>query len=252
MATPVKTTQDNKGAEAKVSPQENKEKVSNLDNEILQKILDSQKKMEAENASLREEIKTIKETKSKSPEQHYSELDEDALDDYLDVPVAFFAYTSQCSLHSYKVKGKMLLPPNGAIRFVPSIRYTSGTGFNAKVHAICEHKSQSKREVKYMEGSPDFGVKFYKTITEAKNYNHAYADILSKESTRVAQLSDQMVIAAIKGDPRLTVKTDIAGMRTELIQTRADDTMKSIKDRENQDTKKMLEDRNLLETVMKG
>ena len=41
MATSTKTTQDNKGAEAKVSPQENKEKVSNIDNDILQKILES-------------------------------------------------------------------------------------------------------------------------------------------------------------------------------------------------------------------
>ena len=249
--TPI--AQDKTGTQATVSPEKKEESASKLDNDILQKILDNQKKSEAENKALREVIAEMKAAaKNKSTEPDNSSIDEDTVDDYLDVPVAFFAYNSIFSIHSYKLKGKNLVPPSGAIRFKPTVRYTTGSGMNAKVHAICEHKSHSKKEIKFLESNPDFNVKYFKTMTESKNYNHAYADILSKESIRVGQMSDHAVIAAVCEDPTMNPSKDIKGMRNELIHKRADDSMKSAKERESADLKKVLEDRENLREVMQG
>jgi hypothetical protein len=240
---------DERKANEEKAKKEAESKSIAVDKTVLDQILEMQKSHEEENKSLREELRKIRLEKAKPAEQDKSSVDIDTINDYMDVPVVFFAYTSTHSIHSYQVKKKNLIPPFGKIRFKPTIRYTSGTGMQAKVHAICEYKSQSKREVDFLESSPDFGVKFFKTMTEEKNYNHAYADLLSKESQRVASLTDHMVIAAVNAEKRLVVKQDIKQMRTELIRLRADDALLSQKAREDESLKKMIKDREDLQKI---
>jgi len=213
-------------------------------NDFMKEILANQKKQAEEFKLLRKENEELRK-RVNAADSDPSKVDQDTLDDYQDEPVVFFAYSHRPSMFSYRLKGKNLLPPNGPILFKEHYRYTTGTSFQSRVHTISQHLSHSKREIDYIRNSPEYKVRYFENMEGATSYNHAYADVLGKESTKVSMMTDHAVIQAVTNEPRLSVKADIDSMRKELIQLRADDAMmnrKKLEEQVRKDTVKGIED----------
>lgn len=211
---------------------------------FMEQILAAQKKQAEEFRALKKENEELRKRVS-TEDLDPSKVDQNTIDDYEEKPVVFFAYSHRPSMFSYRLKGKNLLPPNGPIRFKEHYRYTSGSSFEKRVHTISQHVSHSKREIEYIRNSPEYNVRYFENMAGATRYDHSYADVLGKESSKVSMMTDHAVIQAVTNEPRLSVKADIDSMRKELIQLRADDAMKNRKRLENlaaQETQKSLKE----------
>lgn len=227
-----KKPEEKKSGQAKVSPEEktaSETKSDKVDSKILEQMAKAQgeimAKLEAlekereqdkkEKEALKEEIKKIK-SKPAGLDSH----DEDIVDDYLDIPVVFFNHSFEFSLPSYVLRGRTYLAPHKKLRFKLLHRYKLGDGSQAKVHAVCAYKCQSRKELEYLRNFPGYGYMIHEKLDSTKNVDTMYAEILTKEAARINAMDDRSMINACQNDG-IPVGTDLALMRKQLITKRA-------------------------------
>jgi hypothetical protein len=152
-----------------------------------------------------------------------SELDEDVEyvegleDDWLDVPITFFAFSMRYSIHSDRRKGQEVLPPFGEpIKFKPLIRHKRpGRGKEVEVVSVSSVSIQSKKVVDYLRGHSLFGIYFYENMENAMNVDSSWAHKMVEAQRSLSRLSDMQIVARAKQEG-LSVSQSPERMRREL------------------------------------
>jgi len=151
------------------------------------------------------------------------ELDEDVdyveslEDDWLDVPVTFFAFSMRYSIHSDRRKGQEVLPPFGdPIKFKPLIRHKRpGRGKEVEVVSVSSVSVQSSQVVEYLRDHSLFGIYFYENMENAMNVDSSWAHKMVEAQRSLARLSDMQIVARAKQEG-ISVSQSPERMRREL------------------------------------
>lgn len=156
-------------------------------------------------------------SQSKSELDKNQAVSEELVDDWMDIPVAFFSFTNSYSLHGYYKLGKEYLPPNKkAIKFKNIIRKkSSGGARGTSVVCVSMVKINSKKQLEFMRNSPYFGITFHESMDAAMNIDANYAQILIDTSQYISRMDEYTIIEKCRA-AGLPVTTDLAAMRQEL------------------------------------
>ena len=144
----------------------------------------------------------------------------DLEEDWLDVPVVFFAFSFNFSIHGDKKRGIEELPPGGAVRFVPLIRTKKKGQKGIQVISVSSVKVQSKSLVSYLRGHSQFGIAFYENMESALNIDATWAQKMVEAQQSISRLSDMQVIARAKQEG-ISVSQSPEGMRKQLVEKQA-------------------------------
>jgi hypothetical protein len=212
--------QDNKGAQANVSP-EKKETPKEVDTDIIKQMFEQNKVIMAKLDHFEKENKELKAAIASKPKTTEVTHDEAVIDDYLETPVVFFCYNFSFSIHGYINRGKEHLAPNGPVRFKLLHRYPLGTGAQAKFHSVAGVKIHSRKELEFLRNHPGFGYRFHEKVEGVARIDTMLADILTREAMRVNAMSDHSILEACINE-NIPRTTDITQMRKQLISKRAD------------------------------
>jgi hypothetical protein len=157
------------------------------------------------------------------------ELDADAdyiaelEDDWLEVPVVFFAYSINFSIHGDNNRGKSTKPPQGAVRFKPIIRAKRpGKGRKGEeVISVSSIKIHSKAVADYLRKHSQFGIAFFENMDSVLNIDSGWAQRLIEANQSIQRLSDQQVISRCRQE-NIAIGTDIVKMRKALVEKLAE------------------------------
>jgi hypothetical protein len=140
-------------------------------------------------------------------------------DDWMDIPVVFFAYSINFSIHGDKNRGKSTKPPQGPVRFKPIIRAKRpGRGRNKEeVISVSSIKINSKSVADYLRNHSQFGIAFFENMDSVLNIDSGWAQKLIEANQSVQRLSDARVIARCKQEG-IQIGTDIIKMRKALVE----------------------------------
>lgn len=144
----------------------------------------------------------------------------DLEEDWLEVPVVFFAFSFNFSIHGDKKRGIEELPPGGAVRFVPLIRTKKKGQKGIQVISVSSVKVQSKSLVDYLRGHSQFGIAFYENMESALNIDATWAQKMVEAQQSISRLSDMQVIARAKQEG-ISVSQSPEGMRKQLVEKQA-------------------------------
>jgi hypothetical protein len=151
---------------------------------------------------------------------------QELLDDYLETPVVFFAYSSDFFLGGDFRNGREVIPPlrdekiegrTGVIRFEQVIRQIRRTErSSAKVICVSVYKCFSKKELEFLENHSLFGVRFFREMDSSKNVDSRWATKLTEANASIARLSEHRLIEVCEqnGIPK---SKDVNMMRRKLI-----------------------------------
>lgn len=169
------------------------------------------------------------------------DIEEDSLiEDYLEVPAVFFAFTYKYSVYSYKRMNKEMLPPNGGIRFKTMLRYNKKNSSNRGVETISISQAvcRSKKEAEYLRRSPEYNIKFFENINDAKSVDVSLAEKMSEANSRISSMNDYQVIERAKAEG-INMSDDILYLRKELVSRMAKVALTADKKRKTQTIKEL-------------
>lgn len=141
-------------------------------------------------------------------------------DDWLEVPVVFFAFSFNFSIHGDKKRGIESEPPHGAIKFKPLIRTKRKSGKEVQVVSVSSVKIQSKSVVEYLRDHSQYGIAFYENMESAMNIDSTWAQKMVEAQQSIGRLSDMQVIARAKQEG-ISVSQSPERMRRELVEITA-------------------------------
>jgi hypothetical protein len=167
--------------------------------------------------------------KSKAEIEEGAEYIDDLEDDWLEVPVVFFAYSFEFSIHGDKKMGKESAPPHGVVKFKPVIRTKRQGRRGEEVISVSSVKIQSKAVAEYLRNHSQFGIAFFENMDSVLNMNTDWAQRLIEANQSIQRLSDQQIISRCRQEG-ITIGTDISKMRKTLVEKIA---KKSIKHQED-------------------
>lgn len=144
----------------------------------------------------------------------------DLQDDWLDVPVVFFAFSFNFSIHGDKKRGVETEPPGGPVRFVPLIRTKKKGQKGVQVISVSSVKVHSKSLVDYLRGHSQFGIAFYENMESALNIDATWAQKMVEAQQSISRLSDMQVIARAKQEG-ISISQSPEGMRKQLVEKHA-------------------------------
>jgi hypothetical protein len=147
---------------------------------------------------------------------YIAELEED----WLEIPVVFFAYSINFSIHGDNNRGKSTKPPHGAVRFKPIIRAKRKRGKHEEVISVSSIKINSSSVVEYLRGHSQFGIAFFENMDSVLNMDSGWAQKLIEANQSIQKLSDQQIIARSRQQD-LPIGTDIISMRKALVEKMA-------------------------------
>lgn len=179
-------TDEKKGAEKTSNPTSTEVEMLRKKNEEQEKRLEQMQEQMLKMQKDQEEF--FRQTKNNSPSgisadtivkavaeslknEKYTPLNEEKKiekDDFLDVPVSFFGYYTFYVEGSYKYRGEEKMPPLGPIKFTLHSTRVSSNGKGQSVMNYCTYKCESKKELEFLENSPNNGVKFF-NFNKVKN-----------------------------------------------------------------------------------
>jgi hypothetical protein len=159
-------------------------------------------------------------TSVKGSEYSESNYVADLEEDWLDIPVVFFAFSFNFSIHGDKKRGIEELPPGGAVRFVPLIRTKKKGQKGVQVISVSSVKIQSKSLVDYLRGHSQFGIAFYENMESALNIDATWAQKMVEAQQSISRLSDMQIIARAKQEG-VSVSQSPEGMRKQLVEKQA-------------------------------
>jgi hypothetical protein len=147
-------------------------------------------------------------------------------DDWLEVPVVFFAYSINFSIHGDNNLGKSTKPPHGAVRFKPIIRTKRpGKGRRGEeVISVSSIKVHSKAVVEYLRNHSQFGIAFFENMDSVLNIDSGWAQRLIEANQSIQRLSDQQIIARCRQEG-IPIGTDIVKMRKALVENMAEKSL---------------------------
>ena len=223
-------THTNKSESAETKTESDKPTGENITTEFIEQF----KTMKAQLDKLTaENVELSKKTKE--------EIEENSLlDDYLDEPAVFFAYTNRYSVYSYKRLNKETLPPSGGIRFKPLLRYNRKNSSNrgAETISISQAVCRSRKEAEYLRKSPEYNIKFFENINDAKSVDVSLAEKMSEANARISAMNDYQVIERAKAE-KINMSDDILYLRKELINKMAKEALSIDKSRRTQTIKEL-------------
>jgi hypothetical protein len=167
----------------------------------------------------------------------------DLEDDWLDVPVVFFAYSINFSIHGDKQRGKATVPPQGPVRFKPIIRTKRRRGKEEEVISVSSVKVHSRSVADWLRNHSQFGIAFFENMDSVLNIDSGWAQRLIEANQSIQRLSDQQVIARCRQE-NLTIGTDIVKMRKELVANIAEKSIKHQEEMRNGKLKRAIVDKN--------
>lgn len=179
-----------------------------------------QKMMKEMEEKFMNQINKISISKSKDDLQHDVDYVVDLEEDWLDVPVVFFAFSFNFSIHGDKKRGIEELPPGGAVRFVPLIRTKKKGQKGIQVISVSSVKVQSKSLADYLRGHSQFGIAFYENMESALNIDATWAQKMVEAQQSISRLSDMQIIARAKQEG-ISVSQSPEGMRKQLVEKQA-------------------------------
>lgn len=175
--------------------------------------------------SFNAQIQKIKLDKAKTELDSDVSYVADLENDWLEVPVVFFAYSINFSIHGDKQRGKVTIPPQGALRFKPIIRTKRRRGKEEEVISVSSVKVHSKAVAEWMRGHSQFGIAFFENMDSVLNIDSGWAQRLVEASQSIQSLSDQQVIARCRQE-NIAIGSDVAKMRKALVSTIAEKSIK--------------------------
>jgi hypothetical protein len=144
----------------------------------------------------------------------------DLEDDWLEIPVVFFAFSFNFSIHGDKKRGVESEPPHGAVRFQPLIRTKKKGHKGVQVISVSSVKIQSRSEVDYLRGHSQFGIAFYENMESAMNVDSTWAQKMVEAQQSISRLSDIQIIARAKQED-ISVSQSPESMRRQLVEKTA-------------------------------
>lgn len=138
-------------------------------------------------------------------------------DDWLDVPVVFFAYSFNFAIHGDKKRGVETVPPHGAIRFKPLIRTKKKGLRGTQVVSVSSVKINSRAEAEYARNHSQFGIAFYENMESALNADSTWAQKMVEAQQSISRLSDMQIIARAKQEG-ISITQSPESMRRQLIE----------------------------------
>lgn len=145
----------------------------------------------------------------------------DLEEDWLEIPVVFFAFSLNFSIHGDKKRGIEELPPFGAIKFNPLIRTKKrGARGAVQVVSVSSVKVQSKTELEYLRGHSQFGIAFYENMESAMNVDATWAQKMVEAQQSISKLSDMQIIARAKQEG-ISISQSPEAMRRQLVEMQA-------------------------------
>ena len=197
---------------AKNTPKEDKEET--LPVSLVQRLM---KEMEEKISNkFQSQISKLQLQKQKDNMDDDLDYVEELEDDWLDAPVVFFAFSMKYSIHSDRRKGQEVLPPFGAIKFMPLIRHRRpGRGKEVEVVSVSSVSVQSGRVVEYLRDHSLFGIYFYENMEDVMNVDSSWAHKMVEAQRSLARLSDMQIVARSKQEG-VSVSQSPERMRREL------------------------------------
>lgn len=199
------------------------------DTEVVQIDSDMLKDLQAQIEELKRQVEPI----SNDPDYV------DPVDDYLEEPIVFFAFSSHYGCFGDKRYNKETLPPRGEpIIFDKLYRYKrrSKTGRGVEVVSISQAVVRSKMDLDYLRNHSLYGIKFFENINKAKNVNITLAEKMAEMNAVTANMGDHQVIERAKREGININTPDMVYLRQLLTKKLAEDAMKNEK---NQVIKKL-------------
>jgi hypothetical protein len=169
-------------------------------------------------------MRKMKLSKSKSELDEEEQYVEDLAEDWMDIPVVFFSYSINFSIHSDVRKGKEIKPPHGAVRFKPVLRTKRQGRKGIEVISVSSIKVHSKAVAEYLRNHSLFGISFFENMESAMNIDSAWAQKLIEANSAISRLTDAQVISRVRQE-NLPVSQDIAAMRKALTEIQAKRSM---------------------------
>lgn len=223
----LETTQDTSNVfdtvEETVVPAVKEEKKSEKKEESIPLSL-VQKMMKEMEEKFTSQLQKLSVSKAKESLQEDLDYVQELEDDWLDVPVVFFAFSFNFSIHGDKKRGVEDEPPGGPVRFVPLIRTKKKGSKGIQVISVSSVKVQSKLMVDYLRGHSQYGIAFYENMDSAMKIDSTWAQKLVEAQQSISRLSDMQVIARAKQEG-ISITQSPEGMRKELVEKIAKDAI---------------------------
>lgn len=200
--------------EEPVKEEVKQEKEESIPLSFVQKMM---KEMEEKFTAQINKLKTANARKELDDDLEYvAELE----DDWLDVPVVFFAFSFNFSIHGDKKRGIESEPPHGPIKFKPLIRTKRRSGKETQVVSVSSVKVQSRLVAEYLRNHSQYGIAFYENMESAMNIDSTWAQKMVEAQQSIGKLSDMQVIARAKQEG-VSVSQSPERMRRELVELTA-------------------------------
>lgn len=159
---------------------------------------------------------------------------DDPVEDYLDVPVVFFSFSSSYAIFSDKRYGRESLPPRSEpIKFKKLYRYQRNAGGKRglEVVSVSQAVINSKATVEYLREHSLYGIKFFESIAKAQDVDVTLAEKMSEMNSVVSSMNDHQAIERCKREGIEILTSDVRELRRKLIHKMAMDAIKRDKER---------------------
>jgi hypothetical protein len=194
------------------------EKETSLPLSLVQKMMkEMEEKLMNKFSNQLEKLKTKKAVEQLDEDLAYvAELEED----WLDIPVVFFAFSFNFSIHGDKKRGIEEEPPGGAVKFQPLIRTKRRGQKGIQVISVSSVKVQSKQLMNYLRSHSQFGIAFYESVGSVMSVDATWAQKMVEAQQSITRLSDIQVIARAKQEG-ISVSQSPESMRRQLVENMA-------------------------------
>ena len=154
---------------------------------------------------------------------------DDLVEDWMDTPAIFFAFSTDFAIHGDKKKGKETTPPHGSIKFKKLIRSKRKGRKGTQVISVSSVKVQSKAEADYIRTHSQFGIKFFENVHDAMVADSGWAQKVAEANQSIQRLGDAQVIARCQMEG-IPMGTDPDAMRKALVEVIAKKNIKRQED----------------------
>jgi len=170
--------------------------------------------------------------------------------DYLEVPVKFFSYSSYYGVYDDLRGGQSVATPFGRpILFKPYQRYhTKGNGntFEATTICVCQAVIHSKKEVEFMRTHTRFGIKFWENAEQARNADRTLIERSSDVLARLNNMTQHHVIERAKAYKELgypiEMSNDVLSLKKQLADVMLKEETKKYTEKQKKKATKSFED----------
>jgi hypothetical protein len=182
---------------------------------------------------LQEQVADLKSNQAAVSEALIEEGYENPVDDYLEEPAVFFAFSSRYGIYGDKRYNKEVLPPRGeAIRFEKLYRYKKSSGSGARgntVISVSQAVVRSKATAEWLREHSLFGIKVFEDAGKAQNVNVTLAEKMAEMNAVVTTMSDHDVIQRATREDVPISSGDIGLLRKQLVRKLAEGALKNEK-----------------------